>query len=168
MDTGPAPFADFRNLTARGNSTDDAGNEYYGCHRRSQGYLNLKNPTPGKVYYWGTKRLFETHYASEGWVATKDVRPAPSLPGMPQTTPLDGTITTPGGSILMEMPEELAAERRREKQEVALAHLNDDGRRKHEAEGYSIQERAAYYAPQGNNHNPYQVLPGHGITYTPF
>lgn len=166
MDTGPAPFKDFADLNHRGN-TVDGGVEYFGCHRPSQGYMNLKNPQAGKVYYWGAKRLLDHHYAPIGWRPARDVKAGPPLPGTPSHTPLDGTIQTPSGQgILLEMDENLARELRREKQRIAMAHMQNDGHEAFEERGYSLQEQAAYYAPRGNAGNPYQTLPGHGISAT--
>jgi hypothetical protein len=171
VDTGDLPFAHFQDLTARGNVRDGAGNELYGCHRPSQGYLNLRiDPSSpaaaGKVFYWGAKSKFDFHYAVDGWQLATGVRNAPPLPGTPIRTPLDGAIQTPTGQgILLEKSEERAAADSYEKGRVALSHLSNDGHEAFEANGYSIQEQAAQYAPQGNSGNPYQTLPGHGFTY---
>lgn len=162
MDTGPKPFADFADLNHRGNTVAD-GIEVYGCHRRSQGYLNLQNPEPGKVYYWGNARRYEYHYQVDGWQIARGVRNAPMLTPPLGGTPLDGAIRTPGGSILLEMSEELAAEIRKEKQQRAMAHMHDDGSQSFVEKGYSIQERAAFYT---NGKNPYFAVPQHGISYT--
>jgi hypothetical protein len=163
FDSPPQPLEDFKPLSHRGNTIDRNGNEMYGCHRGSEGYLNIINPKPGMVYYWGNAKDVEYKYPSMGWELARGVKAGRAVGGGQARTPTDGSIRAPGGSILLEMPEELAAERRNEHTRRNLAEIQNDGRQAFLQDGLSIQERAAYYT---NNRNPYEVLPIHGISYT--
>jgi hypothetical protein len=163
FDSPPQPLADFRPLSHKGNTIDSNGNEMYGCHCASQGYLNIINPREGMVYYWGNANDVDHKYAVDGWERATGVKAGRAVGGGQARTPTDGSIRAPGGSILLQMTEEQARDRRAQLDRRNRSDLQNDGRQAFLNEGYSIQERAAYYT---NNRNPYEVLPIHGITYT--
>jgi hypothetical protein len=160
MEAGPQ-FSEMKELNHRGNVVDVNGNEVYGCHRgQGASHLNLRNPEPGKVYYWGLRRRYEDHYALDGWVPSTQVRNTSPLDPSQQAAPLS-SYRTPGSVLLMEMSEERALVNRLEKEARAAAQRND-GRAAFESEGLSIQERYAYYS---GGRPLYFARQDHGLEY---
>jgi hypothetical protein len=140
---------------------DSNGNEFFGCHRGHTQNLNVQNPHPGRVPFWGsTSEGKRIHYEMLGWQLDTESKTQPALDATRQRTPLDSARRV-GDVVLYWMPEDRYTAYCKDRA-AAGARLREDVAPAFVERGYSLQERHGHYT---GSRNLYFQRPDHGAEY---